>query len=225
MDVEKSRSLLDKRKRYVIRVRAETDQFLLACTKLETFVQWLQSLFAAIDLAPPLDDRQIPRDLSIPRSSRNRCGRTPSSMSNPTLIQQQVQLIRERYPHLVDEAAMDGIIQSPASRPSSPRPVAQPPNTQQMQTDPVVRVRRREDTRPLFDSDGKWCPPRNWSAMHDMIYAKRCMAVLTHRSPRKTDYVIAKGRRWIVDWRTGKLRAADSEPPPEYAEIRRDSVC
>ena len=55
------------RKRYVIRVRAEADQFLLSCNKIETFVLWLQSLFAAIDLAPPLDDRQIPRDLSIPR--------------------------------------------------------------------------------------------------------------------------------------------------------------
>ncbi|RFU30852.1 hypothetical protein B7463_g5469, partial [Scytalidium lignicola] len=59
------------KRRYVIRVRAEADQFLLSCSELGTFVEWLQNIFAAIDLAPPLEERGFPRDQSIPRSRRN----------------------------------------------------------------------------------------------------------------------------------------------------------
>lgn len=60
------------RRRYVIRVRAETDQFLLSCIELENFVRWLEALFAAIDIAAPIEDRDFPRDQSIPREQRRR---------------------------------------------------------------------------------------------------------------------------------------------------------
>ena len=56
----------------MIRVRAESDQFLLACVELQTFVKWLECLFAAIDVTAPLDDRDFPRDMSIPRIQRIR---------------------------------------------------------------------------------------------------------------------------------------------------------
>src|SRR4051812_16887175 len=52
------------RRRYVIRVRAETDQFLLSCVELSTLIKWLENLFAAIDVAAPIDDRDFPRDQS-----------------------------------------------------------------------------------------------------------------------------------------------------------------
>jgi len=49
-----------------------------------------------------------------------------------------------------------------------------------------------------------------------MMYAKRCMAVLTHRSPRKSNLVIMKGKRWMVDWATGRLERCE---PPDYGEV------
>jgi len=49
-----------------------------------------------------------------------------------------------------------------------------------------------------------------------MMYAKRCMAILTHRSPRKSNLVIVKGKQWIVDWATGKMARVS---PPEYGEV------
>ncbi|KAI0997494.1 hypothetical protein K3495_g10693 [Podosphaera aphanis] len=58
------------KKQYVIRIRAETEQFLLSCLKIETLVTWIQNLCAAIDLAPSLDEREYPEDLSIPRRQR-----------------------------------------------------------------------------------------------------------------------------------------------------------
>ena len=55
--------------------------------------------------------------------------------------------------------------------------------------------------------------------MYDMIYAKRCMAVLTSRSPRKSNFVIAKGTQWVVDWATGTLTM---EGPPDYGDAVRE---
>ena len=51
--------------------------------------------------------------------------------------------------------------------------------------------------------------------MYDMMYAKRCMAVLTSRSPRKSNLVIMKGKQWIVDWATGAFTRCE---PPDYGE-------
>ncbi|KAH0555989.1 hypothetical protein GP486_006070 [Trichoglossum hirsutum] len=55
------------RRRYVIRLRVETDQFLLACNTIETFLDWLEALSAAINLALPLEERSLPRYRVIPR--------------------------------------------------------------------------------------------------------------------------------------------------------------
>jgi hypothetical protein len=49
-----------------------------------------------------------------------------------------------------------------------------------------------------------------------MMYAKRCMAILTSRSPRKTNLVIMKGKQWIIDWATGALTRCE---PPGYGEV------
>lgn len=62
--------LIPPRKKQVIRVRVETEQFLLYCVKIETLVRWMQSLSIAIDLAVPLDDRNYPVDNCLPRRQR-----------------------------------------------------------------------------------------------------------------------------------------------------------
>jgi hypothetical protein len=42
------------------------------------------------------------------------------------------------------------------------------------------------------------------------------MAVLTERSPRKSNLVIMKGKQWVVDWSTGTLTRCQ---PPGYEEV------
>lgn len=42
------------------------------------------------------------------------------------------------------------------------------------------------------------------------------MAILTHRSPRKSNLVIMMGKQWVVDWATGKLERCQ---PPDYMEL------
>jgi hypothetical protein len=219
------------RKRYVIRVRAEADQFLLSCIEIETFVHWLQSLFTAIDLALPLDERQIPRDQSIPRSRRRR---RANIELNAGLVRAQEEIIRRHYPQLA-AATLSEEPNSRQIRPSTaPLPRARN-NTYSSEAavhealrelglvDPPRRRRalrsRTSNTgrsnSSICSETGKWQPEHQWSSSYDMIYARKCMALLTSRSPRKSNYMIMKGKQWKVDWETGTLTKCE---PPDYGD-------
>lgn len=229
----------------MIRVRAEADQFLLSCHKIETFVLWLQSLFAAIDLAPPLDDREIPRDLSVPRRSRRRirAEAVDTGDHHAELVGQQ-EIIQEQFPSLADTpegegsdsqslAPTDTIAEEPesptlsdvASLPSLPATSTGPPSRgaslmararQAIQSTTHLSQYALSTPNPSISADGKWRPTHHWTHFYDMMYAKRCMAILTHRSPRKSNLVIMKGKQWIVDWATGALTRCE---PPDYGEL------
>jgi hypothetical protein len=249
------------RKRFVIRVRAEADQFLLSCHKIETFVLWLQSLFAAIDLAPPLDDREIPRDLSVPRRIRRRIRVEAATEGeggdrNADLVRQQGEILQSQFPALADGteegegdasdlqslAPIDTIPEDPESPTQSSLDVAFPPSDPSRTATAIdagpssasrgliTRARQAIQStahlsqyaphssapNPSVSADGKWKPTHHWSHFYDMMYAKRCMAILTHRSPRKSNLVIMKGKQWIVDWATGALTRCE---PPDYGEL------
>ena len=230
-------------------MRAEADQFLLSCYKIETFVLWLQSLFAAIDLAPPLDDREIPRDLSVPRRSRRRIrveAAEEGSIDSTEILQTQLPALAEvpdgegsgsssDTQSLAPSDALPGEPDSPtmsdiASLPSRPATSAGPAARGGGGGGLIARARQAIQStthlsqyapsapNPSISPDGKWKPTHHWSHFYDMMYAKRCMAILTHRSPRKSNLVIMKGKQWIVDWATGALTRCE---PPDYGELSK----
>ncbi|KAH7170276.1 hypothetical protein EDB81DRAFT_752814 [Dactylonectria macrodidyma] len=209
-----------KKRRYVIRIRAETDQFLLSCVELSTFVKWLEGLFAAIDVATPLDDRDFPRDMSIPRIQRIRWFRgedpTPTTVDLSELDLPEDQL---------DEASSSQPIRRPST---SPPPVPPEP---EMQVDPEIEEPQEPPPRidpihrlsttsypnlAIDPASGKWFPEHRWSRAHDMLYAKLCYSNLLFRSPRKSNYIISNGKQWYVDWSTGRMVRV---LPPAYGEI------
>ncbi|EQK98085.1 PH domain-containing protein [Ophiocordyceps sinensis CO18] len=63
---------------------------------------------------------------------------------------------------------------------------------------------------------GKWFPEHKWSSAHDLLYAKLCYSNLLFRSPRKSNYIISKGKQWFVDWGTGRMVRV---LPPTYGEV------
>lgn len=251
------------KKRFVIRVRAEADQFLLSCNKIETFVLWLQSLFAAIDLAPPLDDREIPRDLSIPRRTRRRARAGFTNVQlNANLVREQEEIISTQFPQLAgpdptedpgdaavsttqgDNETVAEETESSSTPPSvdSPSPSQSTASLSLPEPEPsstttvaasvsrsnlLSRARHAIQStthlnltsnapNPSITPEGKWRPQHQWTHFYDMLYAKRCMAILTHRSPRKSNLVIMMGKQWVVDWATGKLERCQ---PPDYGEL------
>ncbi|KAB5558066.1 hypothetical protein GE09DRAFT_1221204 [Coniochaeta sp. 2T2.1] len=229
--LEKSYSLLHadagiaadyRKRRYVIRLRAETDQFLLSCVELGTFVNWLDLLFAALGVAAPLDERDFPRDQSIPRMQRIRWlrGLYPRPGDNATGFQR----LNARRPSMAsssndqeeddDEAAgvgdqtiQEGGEAGGAAGPS--RIEGQHPVVGRLSTTSYPNESINPDT-------GKWEPRHPWTLTHDQLYAKLCFSVLLFKSPRKSNYVICKGKQWYVDWQTGRMVRV---LPPAYGEV------
>lgn len=229
----------------MIRIRAETDQFLLSCIELGTFVKWLECLFAAIDVAAPIDDRDFPRDMSIPRIQRVRWfhGQSPAlpgytSMTPPQESEGQVpseeHASAEGHASDEDPAAAGMLVRVP-SRPSELSAAPEPPGgrgpdtpqpSAQQQSDgpggppriePPRRMSMTTYPNPSIDPHtGKWFPEHQWSSAHDLLYAKLCYSNLLFRSPRKSNYIISKGKQWFVDWGTGKMVRV---LPPNYGEI------
>jgi hypothetical protein len=79
----------------------------------------------------------------------------------------------------------------------------------------------------ISTSTGKWAPQPPKTPWTEMQYAKRCMAILTSRSPRKSNLVIMKGRRWVIDWATGKLTKwvpPSNEGLPEYENVGLEKI-
>lgn len=212
-----------RKRRYVIRLRAETDQFLLSCVELGTFVTWLDHLFAALAIAPPIDERDFPRDQSIPRMQRIRWlrGQYPRPEDNATGFQR----LNARRPSMAsssndqeeeDEAGQggggvgdqtiqegDGAI-GPARIEGGQHPVMGRLSTTSYPNESI-----NPDT-------GKWEPHHPWTVTHDQLYAKLCFSVLLFKSPRKSNYIVAKGKQWYVNWQTGRMIQV---LPPEYGEI------
>jgi len=182
-------------------VRAETDQFLLSCIELATFVRWLDALFAAIDVAAPIDDREFPRDQSIPRIQRLRWLRgqdphPPGGEGEPPSPGQQPATEQQPRPP------------EPSAREQRARARAAAEATTRLATTPYAFA--RADAGP-----GKWAPLHTWTGAHDMVYARLCYAVLNFGSPRRSKYIIVGGRQWAVDWTTGAMARVS---PPRYGE-------
>ena len=95
------------RRNFVIRLRAQTEQFLLSCRTLESFLEWIEALSAAVDLAPPLEERSLPRYHTLPRRRRRRVAAprhapTPATEAiGPGSVQEQLEIIRQNFPHLL----------------------------------------------------------------------------------------------------------------------------
>jgi hypothetical protein len=218
------------RRRYVIRVRAETDQFLLSCVELGTFVKWLECLFAAIDVAAPIDDRDFPRDQSIPRIQRIRWfrGQSPARTNNIAISTPRPPNPQPRSGS-TSTAANNPSRRGSDSSESSSTTVPSPQNQQQQddeasssapvppRIDPINRLSVSSYPNDEIDAlTGKWHPEHAWSNAHDMLYAKLCYSVLHYQSPRKSNYIISKGKQWFVDWGTGRMIRV---LPPGYGEV------
>ena len=139
-------------------------------------------------MSPPIDERSFTRDFSITRIQR-------------------IQWLQGQQPQLEDNSGHghSGYGHTPGDGSSTGHPI----------------VRRLSTTsypnESSIDPDtGKWRPQHSWTVTHDELYARLCYSVLLFRSPRKSNYVIAHGKCWYVDWATGRMVRA---LPPAYDKV------
>ncbi|KAL2679270.1 hypothetical protein Neosp_010037 [[Neocosmospora] mangrovei] len=192
-----------KKRRYVIRLRVETEQFLISCCELSTFVKWLDWLNAAINVAAPIEDRDFPFDYSVTRIERIRFFRgreiTPAFDRD---LGSELDFRRSSTTGDVSDGSETLVPNSPAVEGDSSRrwDIFSPPYSD-------------DSIHPVT---GKWFPQCRWSSAHDMLYAKLCYSNLLFKSPRKSSYVISSGKTWFVDWSTGRMVRV---LPPAYEEV------
>jgi hypothetical protein len=106
--------LFEPIREWVLRLRLEGEQLLICAQSQDAMLTWVEKLCAAIDIAPPLEDRCEPRYRSLPR--RNRRQREIEGIidhlenlqdddAGRRFLEQQERLIRRLYPHLAREGS------------------------------------------------------------------------------------------------------------------------
>ena len=97
---EKDPDLFTPISQVVLRLRLETDQFLLADHSEERIFRWIHDLSASIDISLPLDERSAPKPCTIPRRRRRQRVQETENINDQSVIAEQEQIMREMYPSL-----------------------------------------------------------------------------------------------------------------------------
>ncbi|KAK6001382.1 hypothetical protein QM012_002713 [Aureobasidium pullulans] len=97
---EKDPDLFTPISQVVLRLRLETDQFLLADHSEERIFRWIHDLSASIDISLPLDERSAPKPCTIPRRRRRQQTQETENINDRSVIAEQEQIMREMYPSL-----------------------------------------------------------------------------------------------------------------------------
>lgn len=219
--------LFEPIREHVIRLRLETEQFLLCVASQEEMLDWVEALCAAIDISTPLEDRSEPRYRSLPRRSRRQRmidggrGSNPDNLSSSDahriIVAEQERIIRRLYPHLGAD--------------SNDTANAATPNTDHETDDldpedvryPSVRrttSHSESETRPSSSAttDSSADPKTSRSAHHHsspqaLRYRRRCAPVLLTNSPRVSDVVFSGGKRMRINVKEHILVNYTSHPP------------
>ncbi|CAZ86586.1 unnamed protein product [Tuber melanosporum] len=188
-----------KKRHFVIRLRAQTEQFLLSAKRVEIFLDWLEALSASVDLSPSLEERSLPRYQTLPRRRRRRQPHPPTTGSTATTSAAST-----------TTATTVPTTQAPLSPRSSTvlelmmgadlRCLLTPPQTNTPITPPAPAATIPPNIqRPQIPSE-KWSPPRILTAEANIRYTRRCMAVLCGDAPRQSNYVVQDGKRYKIIW-------------------------
>jgi hypothetical protein len=228
--------LFEPIREYAIRLRLETEQFLLCAATQEEMLDWVEALCAALDISTPLEDRSEPRYRSLPRRSRRQRildGATRvanlddlASMDiGRRIIAEQERIIRQLYPHLAE-----GNVPEHTSETAGHATAAQPavdPETDDLDPEDARFPSARRTTshgdesedRPSSSAtsdssaDPKSRPPHRHSPSQALRYRKRCAPVLLASSPRVSDVVFIGGKRMRINVKEHMLVEYTGHPP------------
>ena len=88
--------LFESVKRYFVRLRLEGEQLLFRLETSEDRSRWIDKLCAAVDIAPPIDDRTEPKYHTLPRRRRRRPPPSASAVAGPSSSSGQNPLPRDQ---------------------------------------------------------------------------------------------------------------------------------
>lgn len=102
----KDPSLFEVLPQHAMRLRLETDQIVLASPLEEQIHNLISAVSAGIDLSCPIDERNIPRQCTVPRRRRRHRREQPTAanLEDPTLLAEQERILRDIYPGFAERA-------------------------------------------------------------------------------------------------------------------------
>ncbi|TGZ79275.1 hypothetical protein EX30DRAFT_115447 [Ascodesmis nigricans] len=183
----------DYRKRnFVIRLRVQTQQLLIACPTIEVQLLWLESLSTAIGLASPLEDRSFPNYRTVPRR-RRRHRRSPATDPSDDPEPDLPSASSHRHEPSTDAdlamqtflTLLDGHTPTSSTTSSSASRAAR------------RRLRSQPDPTAIDPETGKWVPRHRYTSEAHIMYAKRCVPTLLASAPRG-QYVVFEGRKMRI---------------------------
>lgn len=110
----KDPQLFRAEEQYIMRLRVETDQILLAHKSEDKILEMVHEIGAGIDLAPAIDERNISKQCTVPRRRRRPNTQTAADISSAAVIAEQERILQQMYPSF----AQDTTEQNPASSPA-----------------------------------------------------------------------------------------------------------
>lgn len=111
---KKDPQLFRAEEQYIMRLRVETDQILLAHKSEDKILEMVHEIGAGIDLAPALDERNISKQCTVPRRRRRPNTQTAADINSAAVIAEQERILQQMYPSF----AQDTTEQNAASSPS-----------------------------------------------------------------------------------------------------------
>ncbi len=137
--LQKDPGLFKPVRQHILRLRAETDQLLLADACEERVHSMIYAISAAIDISYSLDERSIPRQCTVPRRRRRQRPTPTGDLANPTLLAEQERILRDMYPGFAEQGR--------GMNRDMGRPIIALAN--EMSTEPVQTPGREEDELDL----------------------------------------------------------------------------
>jgi hypothetical protein len=203
--------LFEPVREHVIRLRLETEQFVICAPTQEVMLCWIENLCAAIDISAPLEDRSEPRYRSLPRRNRRQRdldGNMSAAEAGRRIIAQQEQIIRELYPNLAAQDSNTNTNTSPESDDLDPEDVRFPTPTPTRADDDFSAPENRD-----CETQRKSALPPTPSAAQQLRYRRRCAPALLSASPRVSDIVMREGVRMRISVKEHALVEYNSHPP------------
>ncbi|GAB7326226.1 hypothetical protein MBLNU13_g10218t1 [Cladosporium sp. NU13] len=111
----KDPQLFRAEEQYIMRLRVESDQILLAHKSEDKILEMVHEIGAGIDLAPAIDERNISKQCTVPRRRRRPNTQTAADISSAAVIAEQERILQQMYPSF----AQDTTEQNPAPTPAA----------------------------------------------------------------------------------------------------------
>lgn len=136
---KKDPQLFRAEEQFIMRLRIETDQLLLAHKSEDKILEMVHEIGAGIDLAPAIDERNVSKQCTVPRRRRRaNHAQASNDISSATAVAEQERILQQMYPSFAQDAG-----ESNSSTATSP------PTTTETQSTPLSTPIREDEELDL----------------------------------------------------------------------------